>query len=439
MSGRPSRTERTLRGRVSVLAVGVIAGWLVVLATGFDLVLSSRLDHQVDDTLRVRAQAASAVVEIHQGSIVGVAESATDSNLDSSIWVFVGGRAISRPRADREVQRAADGFADSGRRYADRNHRRFYVLPLLSDNRRVGSIVAAIEMEPYTETKRLAILGSAVVTVLLLLGAYPVLRLATGRALRPVEVMTRRAADWSVSAPTQRFGAHQQYAELSSLASTLDELLDRLSAVLRHERQLSAELSHELRTPLARMVAEVDLALDDTPARQRDGLLAIRSSATAMDRIIDTLLSAARTELVGTVGHAELDPILDQFAAAAPHPAVLTAQTGISVGVDADVVSRTLAPVVDNAVRYAATEVRLDARRTERGVLITVSNDGQLIPASLAERVFDPGFRADGADQHDGVGLGLALARRLARAADGELTLDTAATSTTFQLELPAG
>ena len=57
---RAAPDRRTLRGRVSLLAVGVIAGWLVVLAAGFDVCSFSRLDRQVDDALRVRAQAASA-------------------------------------------------------------------------------------------------------------------------------------------------------------------------------------------------------------------------------------------------------------------------------------------------------------------------------------------------------------------------------------------
>lgn len=434
------RATRTLRGRVSLLALGVIAGWLVVLAAGFDFALSSRLDHQVDDTLRVRAQAVSTIVKTQRGVIVGVSDSDTDRELESSIWVYAGKRPVARPRASPAVQRAADSLATARRGYASQAGRRFYVLPLGPPERRIGSVVAALETAPYIETKQLAILGSGVVTVLLLAGAYPVLRLAAGRALRPVEAMTRQAADWSVSAPAQRFGPHQQYAELNSLAVTLDGLLDRLAAVLRHERQLSAELSHELRTPLARMIAEIDLSLDEAPADRRDGLRSIRTSATSMDDIIDTLLVAARTELGHPVGHTNLDPILEQFTtSAAASPAVSSAATGLRVGVDGAVVARALGPVVDNAVRYATNTVRLDARRSEHGIDITVSNDGPPVPAHLAERIFEPGFRVDTADRHDGVGLGLALARRLARAVDGELELDTTEAATTFRLVLPAG
>lgn len=436
-----SRRPRTLRHRMSVLALAVIAGWLVLLAAGFDLVLSSRVDKQIEDELRVRAQAASATVHVRDGAVVGVRESATDSELDSSIWVYRATTAVSRPHlhGGADVQRAADALARSGARTAEVGERKLYSLPVQSGGRRVGAVVAAIDTEPYDDTRHTAILGSVVVAVLLLGGAYPVLRHVTGRALRPVADMTRQAAEWSVSAPTQRFGEHLRYAELSSLAGTLDELLDRLAAVLRHEKQLSAELSHELRTPLTRVLAEVDLLLGDSPARYRPALVAIRENCLAMDGLIDTLLAAARAELVRTVGRADLDTILKSFTTAQGDPAVVADPTDLSVGVDADVVTRALSPIVDNARRHARTAVRLRATRAPGGVVTAVSNDGPVLSAELAERVFEPGFTRDDTGRHAGAGLGLALSRRLARAADGDVVVATDAAQTTFLLTLPPG
>jgi signal transduction histidine kinase len=430
---------RTLRGRVSVLAIIVIAGWLVVLATGLDVVLSSRLDKQVDDALKVRAQAASVTLDINSGRVVGVHESATDSTLDSSIWIYSGTRVLEQPKAKPKLRRAADSLARSTGGYADRDGDRFYVLPIRSHGRQIGAIVAAIDLDPYHQTRETAILGSIVVAVLLLAGAYPVLRIATGRALRPVAQMTRQAAEWSVNAPSERFGAGQQFAELSSLAGTLDELLDRLAAVLRHERHLSAELSHELRTPLARVMAEVDLMLDHARPDQRAELLAIRENCSSMDRIIDTLLAAARSELVSTVGRCDLGEVLGAFATNSAHPAIDAAPTALTVGIDADVVVRMLAPIVENARRYARRAIHLEARRRDSRIEIDVSNDGERLSAEIAERVFQPGFRGTAGDDHKGAGLGLPLARRLARAADGDLLVVRDAPQTTFRLLLPAG
>jgi signal transduction histidine kinase len=223
------------------------------------------------------------------------------------------------------------------------------------------------------------------------------------------------------------------------LAATLDELLDRLSAVLRHERQLSAELSHELRTPLARLTTEVELMMAGVEPAQRAGLQSIHDSCVSMNGIIDTLLAAARTELVRTVGHAELDPVLKAFASDARPPAVIAVGTGLSVGIEPNVITRILAPLVDNARRYAASEVRLEAERLDTFVAIRISNDGVALPTDAGERIFEPGFTGAPENGHVGAGLGLALARRLARAADGDLALDPAAARTTFVLTLPAG
>jgi signal transduction histidine kinase len=424
---------------VSGLALIVIAGWLALLAAGFDLVLAFRLDQQIDDALRVRAQASSGNVQIAGNRITGIRQSPTDSVADSSIWVYAGAHALERPNLPVRVQRVADRLASAPAGYATAAHRRFYVLPVSDRGEKIGTVVAAIDTETYEDTKHTAVLGSAIVAVLLLVGAYPVLRLATGRALRPVARMTDLAAEWSVSAPTQRFGDRQQYAELSSLASTLDELLDRLAAVLRHERRLSAELSHELRTPLARVMAEVDLMLDDARPDQRPALQAVRDSCASMDRIMDTLLAAARTELVRTVGHSELDPILTDFATSSG-PVLVTARcTGLTVGVDVDVVARMLAPIVENARRYARSKVELAADRVVGGIAVSIVNDGPPVPRAFAEQIFEPGFTRGHVDGHDGAGLGLALARRLARAADGDLVVDSSAELTTFVLRLPGG
>jgi signal transduction histidine kinase len=426
---------------VSGLALAVIAGWLVLLAVGFDAVLSSRVDQQLDDALLVRAQAASSTVVIADGRITGVRESATDGKLDSSIWVYRGATAIAGPNAGAVARRTADRLARSGATEAETQERRFFALPVRSGNRRIGTVVAALDTDPYEETKHIALVGSGVVAALLLVVAYPVLRLATSRALRPVEEMTRRAADWSLNAPGQRFGSDQRYAELQSLAGSLDQLLARVAGVLRHERQLSAELSHELRTPLTRLVGEIDLMLDNAPPTLRTGLEAMRASCTAMDGIIDTLLTTARTELVPTVGHTRVEPVLRTFAATAVgvSPAVRVEPTELSVGVDEQVIARTLSPVIDNACRYAASEVSLSAARSGSAITISVSNDGPPLAPDLADRVFEPGYSHDDRRRHNGAGLGLSLARRLARAADGDVTLVTDAGPTTFLVTLPAG
>lgn len=94
----------------------------------------------------------------------------------------------------------------------------------------------------------------------------------------------------------ERFGAEGRPAELAAFATSLDALLDRLAAVLRHEQQQAAELSHELRTPLARITAETEwLTGRPRSTEERESSLeAIAGAAATMRQICDSLLSEVR-------------------------------------------------------------------------------------------------------------------------------------------------
>jgi signal transduction histidine kinase len=113
---------------------------------------------------------------------------------------------------------------------------------------------------------------------------------------------------------------------------------------------------------------------------------------------------------------------------------VVTAPADLGVGVDAAIVERILAPILDNAFRYAQQTVTVCARRAPDSVVIEVSDDGPGVAPDVRDDVFEPGRRGAGGDGHDGAGLGLALARRLARAAAGDVTLGA---GSVFVVRLP--
>jgi two-component system, OmpR family, heavy metal sensor histidine kinase CusS len=91
-------------------------------------------------------------------------------------------------------------------------------------------------------------------------------------------------------------------------------------------------------------------------------------------------------------------------------------------GVDPEVVERIVVPLLENAGRYARSRVTVDAERVDGRVVVTVADDGPGVPADARESVFEPGVRAGLDTGHSGAGLGLPLARRLARAAGGDVT-----------------
>ena len=108
-------------------------------------------------------------------------------------------------------------------------------------------------------------------------------------------------------------------------------------------------------------------------------------------------------------------------------------------GVDAEVVERIVAPLIDNALRYARSHILLSAVAREGAIVLSVADDGPGVGGEARERVFEPG-RVVGVNGHGGAGLGLPLARRLALAAGGDVTLSApaAGAGAEFQVRLPA-
>lgn len=109
-------------------------------------------------------------------------------------------------------------------------------------------------------------------------------------------------------------------------------------------------------------------------------------------------------------------------------------------GIPPALLERIVSPLLTNACRYAHSGVAVRAYRAPDGVRVEVIDDGPGVPRPFASRLFEPGQRADPGDGHHGAGLGLPLARRLARSAGGEVTYDPEHTpGARFVVSLPAG
>lgn len=455
MTNRPRfrtlRRPASLRGRLTSLALLTTAGWMLALTAGFNLFLGARLHAETDDLLRSRAAAVSATVQTKPGGTLTINDSPDDGALDTGTWIYQGDRPVERSRAPAAVQERADSLVGTGTRFGrlDSPGTRFYARPIIDGRRQVGTTVVAVSTDPYRRASTSALAASAGLTLMILVGVSIVTRTVIGRALGPVAQMSAQAAEWSEHQTDRRFGTARRPTELAALAANLDELLDRLAAALRHERQLSAELSHELRTPLARIGAETELLLarPRTDTERRAAHQAIAAGVEEMRGILETLLSTARAGVSGAAGRCDAAELAERVAerartAAPDGPAVQvrSAGTGCTAGAPEEIVERILTPVLANAVRYAANQITItvsDADRDARGVRIAISDDGPGVPADLAPALFEPGRRGDSDDGHDGAGLGLALARRLARSAGGEIALARPASDTTFEIRLP--
>ena len=206
-------------------------------------------------------------------------------------------------------------------------------------------------------------------------------------------------------------------------------------------------MSHELRTPLSRIVAELDWwhARPRSEAETRTAHEVISEAARSMRTICDTLLDEARDGLPSAPGTVEVLPALRRTAEGLDVPARLkVAVTGedapLRAGVQPALLERIVSPLLANALRHGRTSVTVSAHRTADGVRVEVADDGHGVPEWFTTALFQPGRRADPGDGHGGAGLGLPLARRLARSAGGEVSYDPGpGTGARFVVTLPAG
>jgi signal transduction histidine kinase len=437
----------TIRRRLMLVVIAAVAVSFVALVVGFNVVFSQALTRDAQALVRTRALAQLSLVRSDHGKLeLRVGEAPDRAAPDSNVWIFSGRRVIEYPRVEDLLHAAARSLGTGRARYLEVPAKDYlmYSLPIFADGHRIGTVVAATSLAPYEKTRNIALVGSVVFATLVLILVALAAHWLLASAFRPVRRMTRQAADWGEHDLDRRFGARGPNDELRELAATLDGLLDRLAASLRREQRFSAELSHELRTPLARVLGESELALrrDRDPGEYRAALELINRNAQQLTRIVEALVEAARHEASPSRATADASSVAHDAAAACVGSDVelqiAEPARPLRIGLDADLAARILQPVFENACRYGANSATVSIVRENGSINFSVEDDGPGVTDEERERIFEPGVRGAAAETNGarGSGLGLSLARRLARGVAGDVE---AAGGTRFVIRLPAG
>jgi len=439
---------RGIRTRLLLAVVGAVALAVAAMTIGFNLVLAHSLSNNANDLARARASAQLAALRPADGSLE-TSETPDEALGETQLWVFSRGRVVEAPRAAKTVAAAARSLAGGRVRFLDVNGPdvRLYSAPAVFEGKRLGTVVAGVSLAPYEQTRRTALIGSLAFAFLLLIVVAVAARWLLAAALRPVARMTEAAAEWSDRSLDRRFELGAPHDELTRLAATLDNLLDRIAASLRREQRFSAELSHELRTPVSRIVAEAELALrrERPGSEYRSALELVLRNAQQVASTIEALVAAAQQEAGLARGTADAYEAATK-AVKASEPAA--SERGVTieiekparpirVGVEPELAASILQPVVENAVRYGRQRVTLSVDRNGSRVVYLVDDDGPGVEEAERERIFEPGRRGAAALDSVGAGLGLALARRLARAASGEVEAVPNGAGGRFAVSLP--
>lgn len=290
----------------------------------------------------------------------------------------------------------------------------------------------------------------AAVLLALALGSIPLARSIAA----PLERLTAAAqalgaGDLSVRSNLRAGG------EVGQLARAFDEMADRIERLLRGERELLANVSHELRTPMARIRVALELAAEGDLERARRFLGEIGADLDALDRLVEEILTAARLDAAAGPGglpmHRErvalaalAEDAADRFRAEHPARPIALELAEPSPEVDADpaLVGRLLRNLLDNAHKYSdpGEPVTLAARGEAGAAVLEVRDRGIGIAPQDLPRLFTSFFRADAGRARDpgGVGLGLALAKRIAEAHGGTIAAESApGKGTAIRVTLP--
>ena len=219
--------------------------------------------------------------------------------------------------------------------------------------------------------------------------------------------------------------------EIERLATTVNEMLDRLAAHDRRQRRFIGDASHELKSPLANLQAELE-TIDATDPAWPDTRARLVAQTTRLAGIVDDLLALASSEALITARPVDLDDVVfDVLELATPTSAVKFDIDGVRpvrVLGDAAQLRRVVRNLVDNAIRHANEVVALELDADDEFARLQVRDDGPGIPAEDRERVFERFTRLDDARARDagGTGLGLAIVRQIVDRHGGRVEVDDA-------------
>jgi two-component system, OmpR family, sensor kinase len=274
-------------------------------------------------------------------------------------------------------------------------------------------------------------------------------------ALQPLAHVGAVAARIADGAHDERLRPDRPHTELGRMAAAFDHMVDELEESIARARasesamrRFLADASHELRTPIAALQATVETLLREQPARPERDELEARAArdATRLGRLVADLLDLARLEAKEAlakqpvdVGEAAIRAVAEATGHLPGTVVDLDADAGAVVLGDADAVSRALRNLVDNAVAAAGESGRVwvVVERDGADVIASVEDDGPGVPTAERERIFEGFVRLEPV-RGPGAGLGLAIARRVAREHEGDLTYAGGSRGARFVLRLPA-
>ena len=293
----------------------------------------------------------------------------------------------------------------------------------------------------YEATGAQFILDSVVRVILIALPALVVLAalggwLITRNAFRVVDELRQQADSISGGQDlSRRIPVNGERDELYHLAGTLNRMFDRLEDSFQAEQQFISDVSHELRTPTAVILAECQYALGAEQAEQTAALEVIQRQGKRMSRMTEEMLTLSRMERGQTqlereeTDLTELVEVIceDQQELLPEHLTLRWELEPVTAEVHQDMMIRLVINLLNNAVRYAKSEILVTLTCHHDTVTLTVADDGVGIEPEHQKRIFQRFYQVDGARarKSGGLGLGLAMCDQIIRQHGGRISVES--------------
>jgi heavy metal sensor kinase len=302
------------------------------------------------------------------------------------------------------------------------------------------SVILQIGQSMENHTRVIEIFRKIFITTmaLLLVVAVVVGWFMARRALAGVETVTQTARRISQGSLAERVPLKKNEDEIDRLATTFNQMLDRIQYLVSGIREMSDNIAHDLKSPITRIRGTSEVALT-AGASQKEYENLAAGTIEECDRLLDminTMLVISKTEAgAGQLDIKEMDIALvarnacDLFQSLAEDKEISLGceiQNNLRLQGDVRLVQRMIANLLDNAIKYSHKGAKVDLAvysKSSRTIEISVKDFGIGISEGDLPHVFERFYRCDPSRSESGTGLGLSLARAIARAHGGDIAV----------------
>jgi signal transduction histidine kinase len=454
-----ARAQLSIRARLTLFFVLAIA--VVLTFTGFALVslvhrsLVSGASNQIaDEMVQIQSRFATSTLPTGEKAVLAMRGDVVvqvTNMAGTEVWAASSAIADAPVLAHAKTSSPSTGglgvlMAKSARTSDAFSQVSLGQVQTIGTSRGEGLIFGFVYGGPISHSVTVLLVSVAVSFPLLLLISGGLIWFGIGLALAPVEAIRRRVDAIAAQDLSERVPVTGGDDEIARMARTLNAMLDRLESSSRFQQEFVSNASHELRSPLATLLATVERAeSDQSNANWSEVAGTIMREGRRLDTIIDGLFWLARhdeNQIDVTSVDVDLDDLLFEESQRIRSISELNVDTSAvqptRVVGDQAMLKRMIRNVVDNAARYAVSELRFGSSYDGPYAVVTVSDDGDGVDVAESARFFERFVRADPARsrQSGGTGLGLSIVTDIVTRHGGSARFIEVAEGSTIELRV---